>query len=152
MALKMKNPFPGMNPWLDAYWRDVHASTLTYARDALNGELPAGLRARIDERLSIDPGFGKAWDNPPTEVLGPGGVAVETAQPVIVDLGEVKLRRLEVVDSRENVITVIELLSRSNKDEVDARNEWTRKRLLRGASVTMFAPRGRRAMGGMSFT
>lgn len=129
-----------MNPWLEEYWRDVDASTLTYARDALNGELPAGLRARVDERLSIDPGFGKArtyvpdlaitesWDNPPTEVLGPGGVAVETAQPVIVDLGEVKLRRLEIVDSRENVITVIELLSRSNKDEVDARNEWTRKR------------------------
>lgn len=64
----------------------------------------------------------------PAFPLGPGGVVVETAQPVIANLGEVKLRRLEIVDSRENVITVIEPLSRSNKDEVDARNEWTRKR------------------------
>ena len=38
----MKNPFPGMNPWLEAYWRDVHASLLVYARDLLNAELPPG--------------------------------------------------------------------------------------------------------------
>ena len=140
MAFAMKNPFPGMNPWLEEYWRDVHSHLLVYACDSLNGELPGSLRARIDERLSIDFGIGKArtyipdlavtesWDNPPTDVLGPGGLAVEVAQPQIVELGEVKLRRLEIIDARENIITVIELLSRSNKDEPDNRNEWTRKR------------------------
>ena len=70
----------------------------------------------------------ESWDNPPAHVLGPGGVAVDVAQPVIVDLGEMKLRRLKIVDSREHIITVVEPLSRSNKDEPDNRNEWTRKR------------------------
>jgi len=27
----MKNPFPGMNPYLEAHWRDVHTSLVTYA-------------------------------------------------------------------------------------------------------------------------
>jgi len=42
----MSNPFPGMNPWLQPFWRDVHASFLVYARDQLNAELPPGLQAR----------------------------------------------------------------------------------------------------------
>jgi hypothetical protein len=46
----MKNPFPGMNPWLEEFWRDVHASLLVYACDLLNTELPPGLHARVDER------------------------------------------------------------------------------------------------------
>jgi len=31
----MKNPFPGMNPWPEEFWQDVHASLLVYARDEL---------------------------------------------------------------------------------------------------------------------
>jgi hypothetical protein len=50
----MKNPFPGMNPWMEGFWRDVHASMLVYARDLLNAELPPGLHARVDERLAVD--------------------------------------------------------------------------------------------------
>ena len=41
-----KNPFPGMNPWLEAHWGDVHTSLTTYACDQLQPQLPAGLRAR----------------------------------------------------------------------------------------------------------
>jgi len=43
-----------MNPWLEGFWRDVHASLLVYARDQLNAELPPDLHARVDERLSIE--------------------------------------------------------------------------------------------------
>jgi len=50
----MKNPFPGMNPWLEDYWRDVHARILVHASEQLNDRLPADLRARVDERLAID--------------------------------------------------------------------------------------------------
>ena len=49
----MKNPFPGMNPWLEEFWRDVHAHLLVYASDQLNTELPPDLRARVDERLAV---------------------------------------------------------------------------------------------------
>jgi hypothetical protein len=50
----MKNRFPGMNPWLEEFWQDVHAKILVYACDQLNAELPPGLHARVDERLAID--------------------------------------------------------------------------------------------------
>ena len=48
------NPFPGINPYLEKYWRDVHASFIVYAREALQERLPPGLVARIEERVYVD--------------------------------------------------------------------------------------------------
>ena len=39
----MHSPFPGMDPYLERYWRDVHASLLIYARDQLEDQLPNNL-------------------------------------------------------------------------------------------------------------
>src|SRR5689334_21101692 len=111
----MKNPFPGMNPWLEGYWQDVHAKLLVYACDRLNAELPPGLQARVDERLAIDAepekpdtyvpdvAITEPWDRPAKPVLGEGGVAVVAAEPTIVDLGRQILRHIEIVDSRTHV-------------------------------------------------
>jgi len=119
----MSNPFPGMNPWLQPFWRDVHARFLVYAADQLNGELPPGLQARVDERLAIDAGgetfhsylpdvaITEPWDRPAGPVVGMGGQTVVAAEPIVVDLGDEVLRHLEIVDSRAHVITAIELLS-----------------------------------------
>lgn len=142
----MKNPFPGMNPWLEEFWRDIHASLLVYARDLLNAELPPGLHARVDERLAIDAGEQESrtyvpdvavtepWDRPAGPVLGQGGQNVGAAQPTVVDFGQEILRHVEIVDSRAHVITAIELLSPSNKEQSEARLNWKLKRLdyLRG--------------------
>src|ERR1043165_1633779 len=142
----MKNPFPGMNPWLEEFWRDVHASLLVYARDQLNAELPPGLQARVDERLAIEAGDEKPrtylpdvavtepWDRPAGPVLGEGGAKVSAAEPTVVELGEEVLRRVEIVDSRAHVITAIEMLSPSNKQDAAAVLGWRTKRLdyLRG--------------------
>ena len=128
----MKNPFPGMNPWLEEYWQDVHATLLVYARDRLNGELPPGLQARVDERLAIDAeperprtylpdaAITEPWDQPAKPVVGAGAVAVAAAEPTIVDLGRQIVRHIESVDSRIHVITAIELLSPSNKQGSEA--------------------------------
>jgi hypothetical protein len=48
------NPFPGMNPYLERHWRDVHASLIVYMREALQSQLPDGLVARIEERVYVD--------------------------------------------------------------------------------------------------
>lgn len=140
MADNVKNPFPGMNPWLEEYWRDVHASMLVYARDQLNGELPDELTAAVDERLKIDVdeevprnylpdvAISESWDGSLGQPLGPGGVAVEAAEPTIVDVGEIKLRRLEITDSRGHIVTVIEFLSPTNKITLESRMLWKRKR------------------------
>src|SRR5438552_18369872 len=50
----MKSPFPGMDPYLEARWADVHQSLITYARDALQPDLPGDLRARIEERVFVE--------------------------------------------------------------------------------------------------
>src|SRR5437867_12608367 len=66
----------------------------------------------------------------PTARAGPGqgGRVVAAAEPVIVDLSQQILRRLEIVDSRAHVITAIEMLSPSNKQEGQALLAWHRKR------------------------
>jgi hypothetical protein len=136
----MKNPFPGMNPWLEQFWRDVHARLLVYAADQLNGELPSDLTASVDERLVIDVeeeeprtylpdvSISESWENPVGPALGAGGVAVEAARPIIVDRGEIKLRRLEIADARGHLITVIEFLSPTNKSDLEHKLLWRRKR------------------------
>ena len=48
------NPFPGMNPWLESHWGDIHTSLTTYARDQLQPQLPAGLRARVEEYVAVE--------------------------------------------------------------------------------------------------
>jgi hypothetical protein len=52
----------------------------------------------------------------------------------VVELGEEVLRRVEIVDSRAHVITAIEMLSPSNKQDAAAVLGWRTKRLdyLRG--------------------
>src|SRR5207249_3313977 len=47
----MPSPFPGMDPYLESHWRDVHASLIIYTRDALQDSLPRELRARVERRV-----------------------------------------------------------------------------------------------------
>ena|SRR5947209_5900130 len=49
----MASPFSGMDPYLEQFWRDVHASLVIYLRDQLQGRLPPDLRARVEERVFV---------------------------------------------------------------------------------------------------
>src|SRR5436190_2704652 len=49
----MPSPFPGMDPYLEQHWGDVHTRMVTYASDALRPFLPRDLRARVEERLVV---------------------------------------------------------------------------------------------------
>jgi Protein of unknown function (DUF4058) len=55
---RMKNPFPGMNPWLEDFRRDVHAKLLVYACDELNKPVPAG-RVHYHICVTRRPRFGR---------------------------------------------------------------------------------------------
>jgi Protein of unknown function (DUF4058) len=46
-----------MDPWLEDYWGDVHASLTAYARDRLQPTLPSGLKARIEEYVTVESKF-----------------------------------------------------------------------------------------------
>src|SRR5947208_16380750 len=48
----MKSPFPGMDPYLEWYWGDVHTRLTTYASNQLAAQLPSDLRVRIEEYVA----------------------------------------------------------------------------------------------------
>src|SRR5262245_58890175 len=50
----MPSPFPGMDPYLEDHWRDIHARLVIYICDALQEGLPSSLRARVEERVMLE--------------------------------------------------------------------------------------------------
>lgn len=124
------NPFPGMNPYLERFWPDVHTVLIGYIRDAISGDLPPDLKARVEERVSIDDeqqerqyipdvSIEEAWRGgrlPPTWAPSPdAGGGIAAAKPQLIVLDESKERWVEVRDRAGNLVTAIELISPSNK-------------------------------------
>jgi hypothetical protein len=50
----MKSPFPGMDPYLEEHWRDVHHNLVTFIQGDLNERMPSDLRARVEERVFVE--------------------------------------------------------------------------------------------------
>src|SRR5437588_12608771 len=95
--MAITSPFPGMDPWLEQQWGDVHARLVTYASDQLRGKLPKGLRARMQERVFVEPVFGDGRAvYPDVRVVehGRGGVALAAptgaavGEPVVIHLDD----------------------------------------------------------------
>src|SRR5712691_964641 len=137
----MKSPFPGMDPYLETRWSDVHLSLAVYARNALNRVLPPGLLARAEERaiVSLDDedlrGIGPdvsvferglaepTWDS--------SGAATAVAEAICVHLPKREFKQwyLEIRDARSDgrVITVIEFVSPTNKCPGDGLTKYRQK-------------------------
>jgi hypothetical protein len=128
----MKSPFPGMNPFLEQRWRDVHTRLMTYISEALMELLPGNLIAQIEEQVSIETFIPHAVRYIPdvsvvetgSEVrLGAAGTSAAVAEPdlkpnpVILPVEPTTKRHIEIVDfnSGDKVVTVIEVLSPANK-------------------------------------
>jgi hypothetical protein len=95
-----KSPFPGMDPYLERYWNDVHGSLITYIKDALNEALPPRFRAALQDRELV-----QYKTEPLTQYS------------------------IEIIDSqsREKVITAIEVLSPENKRPGDGMRKFEEK-------------------------
>lgn len=50
----MPSPFPGLDPFMEYTWRDVHTSLITYARNQLKKQMPGDLRARAEEEILVE--------------------------------------------------------------------------------------------------
>lgn len=137
----MKSPFPGLDPYLESFWSNVHTRLMTYICDEIQRQLPDGLWSNVEDSVTIDDyETGKAGravpdihviDERPWEPVWnseEGGVAV--AEPlVIIDDEPLTERHILIVDTRtgNSVVTVIEVLSPANKSGVEKRAEYLRK-------------------------
>lgn len=120
----MKSPFPGVDPYLQQSWGDIHTSITTYAADQLNHQMPGDLVARIEEYVALAP------DARIVEYPDMNGAAATAESDVAVAEPETQ-RRLVIYDinSGLRIVTVIEFLSRSNKYGEAERASYHRKQL-----------------------
>ena len=138
----MPSPFPGMDPYLEAHWRDIHAGLIIYSRDALQGVLPGSLRARVEESVLLETpqGIGDHPLYPDVRVVeytskrgletqSRAGVAVAEPRIVAAEVGPATETFLQIIDreSGNRVVTVIEFLSPSNKSPGANREQYLRK-------------------------
>jgi hypothetical protein len=142
----VKSPFPGMDPYLERRWRDVHGSLVIFSRGQLNRQLRPPLRATAEERVYIETDEDEIIQRSPdvfvVEQPVPSGAAQAVIQspssaateiePIIVRLSREPTveRYLEIVDaeSGDKVITVIEFLSPTNKRPGEGREAYLAKR------------------------
>lgn len=140
----MPTPFPGMDPYLErrSVWEEVHTDLITEIRQFLTPMLRPRYRVAIEQRtyLTVLPPDDQLVGLPDILIkdgrtLSPlaGGSALIVAEPLIGELPapeEVRERYLEVRDmATQEVVTVIEILSRSNKLTQAGRAEYEDKRL-----------------------
>ncbi len=132
-----KNPLPGMNPWLEAYWGDVHTRLTTYSCDEIQRQLPPTLHAHVEEYLAVEEDDDDSvpsgrrispdivvHSTPNKSKLEQASIAVAVldepgAEPVTFRrMAERQtLRYIRIVDLKNHhrVVTVVEFISPANK-------------------------------------
>jgi hypothetical protein len=138
----MRSPFPGMDPYLEQFWGDIHHRLIVYLSDARQKELPGDLRSRVDERIFVEPDEGTPHKMvPDVRVVERGrqlhprlraGNGVATAEPLIIHMEQdepVRQGFIEIIDigSGRSVVTVIEILSPSIKLSGPGRDLYLKK-------------------------
>jgi hypothetical protein len=98
----MPSPFPGIDPYLESqgHWHDFHARLVPTLSDVINDQLPESYVAQIDERVA----------------------PIELSKEVE---SEIYLEILHLPD--EKVVTIVELLSPSNKAGAGRRDYLARR-------------------------
>jgi Protein of unknown function (DUF4058) len=146
------NPFPGMNPFLELQWSDVHTVLISYIRDALADELPEDLRSLVEEQLAItgtsdksyrtDVAVVERWKEGLPPLWQPdaasGQAPIVAAEPEVVIVEPTPRRWVEIRDRQDDLVTVIEVVSPGNKTSFAGRNEYRAKqRDLLAAGVNL---------------
>ncbi|HEX6985948.1 MAG TPA: DUF4058 family protein, partial [Planctomycetaceae bacterium] len=139
----MPSPFPGMDPFIESQeWGDFHHSAIDVIREMLTPRLRGRYAARIERRIYVE-----HWDDPEPDLViadvanvrdGHGHVPaadadnVRLATPVtcLVAMPEERRESYIVVKDVEagRVVTVIEILSPSNKRRGSGRKKYLAKR------------------------
>ena len=139
----MPSPFPGMDPYLEdpEIWPDVHLGMIAAVRADLQARLPSRYRARIDARLVIEEPEPYSYrpDVSVAEVSEPEAHYATTADPgtritadepvtVVASAEPIRQGFIEIRFAHGGeVVTVIEILSPSNKSRGHGRREYLQK-------------------------
>ncbi len=147
----MKSPFPGMDPYLEQFWPDVHARFILYACDQLEEQLPGNLIARVEERVVLETEEDPHTVYPDVKITerpgrgSPGGAVASRAsviEPVIVEsygepATETSLNIFEA-GPKQRLITVLEILGLANKLAGEGQRQYRQKQKeLRHAGVSL---------------
>jgi hypothetical protein len=137
----MESPFPGMDPYLESRWSDVHVRLIAYIGEALQPLLPPDLRARSEERVLLESADGEdltvyrsdvaVVDTGASRPQPQAAAGQATVEPVLIDIqpGPRLDRFVQIVDAKRGnrVVTVIEVLSPWNKAPGRLNREYRRK-------------------------
>lgn len=143
MNIDMKSPFPGMDPYLEEsnLWRDVHLTLIIAMRGALNAALPKGYSALADRYVWIhepDAGSRTRVVQPDAIVVeespraaGSAGATISAPQQIILPATRREGNKyLKILDAQSRrLVTVIELLSPTNKKPGPDRDAYVMKRI-----------------------
>ena len=137
----MKSPFPGMDPYLEEHWGDIHAGLVIYARDAIQACLPSDLRARVPERVFVESSEANTRTvYPDVRVVetrsspgNGGGTAVAVVDDLLIlhldDDEPITEGYIEIVEvgTGHRVVTVIEMISLANKTRGSGQDLYRQK-------------------------
>ena len=123
----MSGPFPGMDPWLESarIWQGVHNAFIVYAAEALQSLIRPRFIAAVEARVYIstagrsivpDVILRRGRDE---SLAGAAQALLEPDEALVLELVEDEISEayIEIIDlqAKQEVITVIEMLSPSNK-------------------------------------
>lgn len=149
----MPSPFPGMNPFLEqeSVWHDFHERFCPMVAEVLTAQVRPHYIVKIDEHVYIHelPAESRQFvgraDVVVTRSPAPGGArpsAEVLEAPALVRLPPVDVERLSFVEIRDReswqLVTIIELLSFSNKYAGPDREQYLAKRGQLLASAVHF--------------
>lgn len=137
----MRSPFPGMDPYLESSWRDVHVKLVAFVAEVLTPLLPPGLRALSEEDLTVLGDDHDSISNVRPDVavtqVGPARGATPESSTLLVpepirvhlDRSPPTEKRVVIVDGRagNRVVTAIEILSKTNKTAGPGNRAYRRK-------------------------
>jgi len=139
----MKSPFPGMDPFLEqkGIWSEVHTDLIVGIRQFLTPLLRPKYRVAMEQRnyLAVAPPNDSIGEpdlivsiDDPSALQSLAPIMTATAEPMVGELPmteNIRERYLEirVVETKE-VVTVIEILSPTNKRAGDGRAQYEKKR------------------------
>lgn len=127
--MTIKSPFPGVDPYLQKHWADVHHRFIQYSCDAMQGERPDGLMSRVETRVFVEEFERIRSIAPGTRILewrsanghhaleeADGSIATAESRVFLFEADETTEGFIEIREADGGkVVTIIEFHSPANK-------------------------------------